>query len=423
MQRIRRENRQDSRAEHLIVVVVAALACLMMVGCGKSNAGAAPGMGGPMGPMPVTVVRVQSSDVPLTNEWVGTLDGFVNAQIQPQVSGYLIKQTYREGSQVGKGQVLFQIDPRPFQAVLEQAQGQVGQAQGQLGQARAQLGLAQINVNRDTPLAAQHAIAQSQLDNEKQQAAQAAAQVSSAQAAIAAAQASVATAKLNLGFTQVRSLISGVAGQATVQVGNLVGPQSVLTSVSQLNPIKVYFSISDSEYLALINRAHQGGGDLLRGSANLPLTLTLSNGEVFPSKGHIVFVDRQMNQQTGAIRIAAAFPNPGNVLRPGQFARVKAETEVQHNVLLVPQVAIQELQGMEQVDTVGEDNKVHVANVQLGPEIGANRVVTGGLPAGARVITSDLLKLREGSPVRATEIPLSAAAGPTSTTNSLSAGR
>lgn len=225
-------------------------------------------------------------------EWVGTLDGYVNAQIQPQANGYLIRQNYREGSQVHEGEVLFEIDPRPFEAALEQAQGQLGQAQ-------AQLALAQINVNRDTPLAEAHAIARSQLDNEVQQKAQAEASVKTAEAA-------VATANLNLGFTKVRSLISGVAGQATTQVGNLVSTQSILTSVSQLNPIKVYFSISDSEYLALTKRAGAGGGDLLHGASNLPLTLTLSNGEVYPQKGHVVFVDRQLNSQTGAIRIAAS---------------------------------------------------------------------------------------------------------------------
>jgi membrane fusion protein (multidrug efflux system) len=299
--------------------------------------------------MPVDVVTVQQSDVPVSNEWVGTLDGFVNAQIQPQVSGYLIKQNYREGSVVQKGQALFEIDPRPFQAALQQAEGQVGQAQGAVGQAQAQFQLAQINVNRDTPLAAEHAIAQSQLDNEKQQAAQAEASVASARASVAAAQAAVANAKLNLGFTEVRSLITGVAGQATTQVGNLVGPQSVLTSVSQLDPIKVYFSISDSEYLGLIKRTTQSNADLLRASSNLPLTLTLANGSVFPHTGRIIFVDRQMNQQTGAIRIAASFPNPGNVLRPGQFGRVRAQTTVLNNAILVPQSAVQELQGIEQV--------------------------------------------------------------------------
>jgi membrane fusion protein (multidrug efflux system) len=365
------------------------------------------------GPIPVSVVRVQQADVPLRGEWVGTLDGFVNAQIQPQVSGYLIRQEYREGSVVAKGQVLFEIDPRPFQAAVDQAQGQlaqaqaqVGQAQGQVGQAQAQLELAKINVNRDTPLAAAHAIAQSQLDNEKQQAAQAQASVSSAEAAVNAARASVnaaqaalATAKLNLGFTQVRSLISGVAGQATTQVGNLVSPQSVLTSVSQLDPIKVYFSISDREYLALTERARQAGADLLHASSSLPLTLALANGQNYPHTGRIAFVDRQMNQQTGAIRIAAEFPNPGNLLRPGQFARVAAQTEVRRGALLVPQLAVQELQGIEQVDTVGGDGKVHVVNVKLGPQVGKDWIIDSGLQPGTEIITDNLQKLREGVPV------------------------
>jgi membrane fusion protein (multidrug efflux system) len=349
--------------------------------------------------LPVEYVTAQQADVPISNEWVGTLDGFVNANIQPQVSGYLIKQLYREGSVVQQGQVLFQIDPRPFQAALEQAEGQLGQARGSVGQAQAQLELAQINVKRDTPLAAEHAIAQSQLDTEKQQAAQGQASVASAQANVAAAQAAVATAKLNLGFTQVRSLITGVAGQATVQVGNLVNPQSVLTSVSQLDPIKVYFSISDAEYLALTKRANQPNGDLLSASSKLPLTLTLANGDTFPHTGHIIFVDRQMNQQTGAIRIAAAFPNPGNILRPGQFGRVRAQTEILHDALLVPQSAVQELQGIEQVDIVGAGNKVHVVNVTLGPQHGQDWVITSGLTPGSRVIVSNLQKLKEGMTV------------------------
>ena len=352
-----------------------------------------------MGPMPVSVVTVGTTEVPLKGEWVGTLDGFVNANIQPQVSGYLVRQLYKEGSLVSKGQVLFQIDPRPFEDALKQAQGQVGQAQGQLGQAQAQAGLAQINVNRDAPLAEQRAIAQSQLDNDKQQALNAQAGVRAAQAAIAAGQATVSNAQLNLGFTQVRSLISGVAGQATTQVGNLVGQQSVLTSVSQLDPIKVYFSISDGEYLALTRRAGAGGGDLLHSSANLPLTLTLANGEVYPHTGHIIVVDRQINQQTGAIRIAAAFPNPGNVLRPGEFGRVGAQTEVLHNALLVPQVAVTELQGIQQVYTVGADGKVHVANVTLGPQVGTNWVITSGLQPGTSVILDQLQKLKDGVPV------------------------
>ena len=380
-------------------VLQSAMGCLVfgvlgLAGC-DHKAPAAP----PPAPVPVSVVTVKAEDVAITSEWVGTLDGFVNAQIQPQVSGYLVRQNYREGSSVSKGAVLFQIDPRPFQAALDQALGQVGQAKGQLGQAQAQLGLAKINVNRDTPLAEQRAIAQSQLDNDKQTAMQAEASVKAAEAAIASAQANVETARLNLGFTQVRSLISGIAGQATTQVGNLVSPQSVLTSVSQMDPIKVYFSLSDSEYLALINRARKGKGDLLKDASSIPLSLKLANGETFPQKGHIAFIDRQMNQQTGAIRIAATFPNPGNVLRPGQFGRVSADTEVRHNVLLVPQVGVQDLQGVKQVFVAGDDNKVHVLNVTLGSESGESWIVTGGLPSGSRVIIDNAQKLQEGVPV------------------------
>jgi len=374
-------------------LTLSAALVLISTGCEKKQA---PPAGSPM---PVSVVTVQASDVPLRNEWVGTMDGYVNAQIQPQVSGYLIKQSYREGSGVSKGQVLFQIDPRPFQAALDQARGQVGQAQGALGQAQAQLGLAEINVKRDTPLAEQRAIAQSQLDNDKQTAAQMTANVRAAEAQIATAKAAVETAELNLGFTQVRSLISGVAGQATTQVGNLVSPQSVLTSVSQMDPIKVYFSISDSEYLSLSDLTAKKSSELLRSAADLPLTLTLSNGDKYPHKGHIVFVDRQLNAQTGAIRIAAAFPNSGNILRPGQFGRVSAETRVQQHVILVPQVAIQELQGTQQAYIVGPDNKAKVVNVTLGPQVGTNWVVEGGLPPGSRVIVDNLQKLREGAPV------------------------
>ena len=381
----------------------------LLSGCGEKTA-ASPG---PPRAMPVTVVAIKSSDVPLTGEWVGTLDGYVNAQIQPQANGYLIKQDYREGAEVSKGQVLFEIDPRPFQAALDQASGQLEQAKGQVLQAQAQLGLAEINVNRDTPLAKARAIAQSQLDNETQQKAQAEASVKSAQASVAAAEAAVANAKLNLGFTQVRSLITGVAGQATTQVGNLVNTQSVLTSVSQLNPIKVYFSISDSEYLALTQHTREGGGDLLKNAASVPLTLTLANGEPFPLKGHIAFVDRQMNPQTGSIRIAAAFPNPGNILRPGQFGRVKAETELRRNAVLVPEVAVLEFQGLHQVYVAGKDGKAHVATVDLGPQIGTSWLVKDGVAPGDMVIVDNLQKLRDGVPVAAHQSSAAAPAEPT----------
>ena len=359
--------------------------------------------------LPVDAVRVRQDNVPLAGDWVGTLDGVVNAQIQPQVSGYLVHQNYREGSSVAKDQVLFQIDRRQFQATVDQAAAQVDQAKGQLAQAKAQQSLAQINLKRDTPLAQARAIAQSQLDNDTQQAEQADAAVAAAKAAVRAAEAALATANLNLGFTEVRSLVSGIAGQATLQVGNLVNPQSVLTSVSQLDPIKVYFSMSDADYLALTDRANTAGNNLLGEKSALPLTLILTDGRVWPHKGHIVFVDRQMNQQTGAIRIAASFPNPGNVLRPGQFGRVTADTEIRQNAILVPQLAVQELQGTKQVYIAGPDNKAHIVNVTLGPQVGNDWIITNGLRADQLVITSNVQKLRDGAPVNVHEISEQAA--------------
>jgi membrane fusion protein (multidrug efflux system) len=415
------EQRRYRGASIRPIMNIARAAGVLLVGAGLTSGcskKAAPA--GPPIAMPVTVVEVKPTEVPITGEWVGTLDGYVNAQIQPQANGYLIKQDYREGAQVTKGQVLFEIDPRPFQAALDQADGQLAQAKGQVEQAQAQLGLAVINVNRDTPLAKAHAISQSQLDNETQQKAQAEAAVTSARASVAAAEAAVENAKLNLGFTQVRSLITGVAGQATTQVGNLVNTQSVLTAVSQLNPIKAYFSISDSEYLALTQRARQNHGDLLKDASTLPLKLTLSNGEVFPEKGHIVYVDRQMNPQTGAIRIAAAFPNPGNVLRPGQFGRVRADTEIRRNALLIPQVAVQEFQGLHQIYLAGADGKAHLATVQLNTQVGTNWLVDSGVSPGALVIIDNLQKLREGAPVSPHRSPDTAA--PAETANN-SAGR
>lgn len=397
---------RDTRGIHLSAATVIALAIsALLTACGSRDSK----MATASAPVPVDVVRVRQGNVPLAGDWVGTLDGFVNAQIQPQVSGYLVHQNYREGSRVAKDQVLFQIDSRPFQATVKQAEAQVKQAKGQLAQAKAQQSLAQINLKRDTPLAQARAIAQSQLDNERQQAEQADAAVAAADAAVSAAEAALTTANLNLGFTEVRSLVSGVAGQATTQVGNLVNPQSVLTSVSQMDPIRVYFSISDAEYLILVDRAKSAGNSLLSAKSKLPLTLTLADGKAWSHKGHIVFIDRQMNQQTGAIRIAGLFPNPGNVLRPGQFGRVAAETEIRQNAILVPQVAVQELQGSKQVYVAGSDNKAHIVNVTLGSQVGNDWIITSGLTADQRVITSNVQKLRDGATVSAREISEEAA--------------
>jgi membrane fusion protein (multidrug efflux system) len=382
-----RNRRSMSRISSAMLtpIVGAALLPLLVAGCsGKKQAAAANPQA--MGPFPVTVMAVQQKNVPIYGDWIGNLAGYVTANIQPQVSGYLIRQDYREGSPVHKGQVLFQIDPRPFQAALDQAKGQ-------LAQVEAQLQLANINVNRDSPLARAHAIAQSQLDNDLQQQA-------AEKAALESAKANVETAQINLGFTQVRSLVDGIAGLAQTQVGALVSPTTTLTTVSQINPIKVYFSISEQEYLALSSSVRAlGKADLLDSGNAVPLQLTLANGQVYPHAGHIIFVDRAVNPQTGTILIAGAFANPRGLLRPGQFGHIKAETRIDENALLVPQQALNQLQGNYVVAVVGPDHKIHMTPVQLGPEVGNMQVIDKGLQPGDLIVIQGLEKLRDGMPV------------------------
>ena len=379
----------------VIAAVIFCLAMLFLAGCGKNNAAPAP-----PGPPDVLFVNVEQRDVPVYGEWVATLDGYTNAQIQPQVSGYLIKQDYSEGSYVHKDQVLFEIDPRPFQAILDQAKGQLAQAQGQLAQAEAQLGLANINVKRDTPLAKARAIAQSQLDNDIQTQAADQAQIQTAKAAIESSKAAIEQASLNLGFTKVRSLIDGIAGTATVQVGNLVSTSAVLTTVSRVNPIKAFFPISEQEYLAVAGKIKQGSQtDFLREKNPVPLQLTLANGDVFPHEGRIIFTDRQVNPQTGTIQVAGAFPNPGNLLRPGQFGRIRARTAFHKAALLIPQRAVTELQGRYQVAVLQPDNKVDIRNVKVGNRVGSMWVIDSGLQASDRVISEGVGKVKQGQAV------------------------
>ncbi len=353
-------------------------AFMFLAGCEKA---AQPAMQAPA----VSVATVIETNVPINSDWVATLDGFTNAQIQPQVSGYLIKQNYREGSFVHKDDVLFQIDPRPFQAVLDQAKGQ-------LAQANAQLGLAVINVNRDTPVAKLHAIAQSQLDNDVQA-------KLSAEAAVESAKATVEQAQLNLGFTEVRSLIDGIAGLAQTQVGSLVATSTILTTVSKVDPIKVYFPISEQEWLRIADKI-SGTVNLFSNENPVPLTLTLANGNEYPQKGKIIFADRQVDPQTGTIRIVGAFPNRGNILRPGQFGRIQAVTDNRKNALLIPQRAVTELQGNYQVAVVGSDDKVDIRKVRVGDRVGELWIITDGLKLGERVITEGVQKVGPGSPVR-----------------------
>ncbi len=364
-----------------VLLLLAGLA--LVAGCGKSGKPAGP----PQMPTPdVVTAPVEQKDVAIFGDWVANLDGYVNAQIQPQVSGYLIRQNYKEGSQVRKGQILYEIDPRPFQAALDQAKGQLAQSQ-------AQLQLSDINVKRDTPLSEARAIARSQLDNDLQtQAANG--------ATVKAMQATVEAAQLNLGFTHVRSLLDGIAGIATIQVGSLVNSSTVLTTVSQVQPIKVYFAISEQEYLTLSKQARErGASDLLHSSNRVPIELTLSNGSVYPYKGYIVFVDRQVNSSTGTIRVAAAFPNPQSLLRPGQFGKVRAQTDVHHNALLVPQRAVTELQGIYQIAVVGNDDKVHIQNVEVGQQIGQDWLISSGLKPGEQVVVEGNGKLADGMAV------------------------
>lgn len=348
--------------------------------------------------MNVGVVAVIQRDVPIYGDWVATLDGYTNANIQPQVTGYLIRQNYREGAFVHKGDVLFEIDPRPFQAALDQARGQLSQARGQLSQAQAQLGLATINVNRDRPLAAAQAISQAQLDTEIQTQRQNEAQVKTAEANIQANQANVNQAELNLGFTNVRSLIDGIAGIAATQIGNLVNTTTTLTTVSQVDPIKAYFSISEQEYLRLASRMpSRSSMDVhTSGPHSTPLEMTLSNGQRYPRPGYILFSDRAVNSQTGTIRIVGTFPNPGNLLRPGEFGRIRSVMSIQRAALLVPQRAVSELQGRYEVDVVGPDNRVSVRGVQMGERSGDLWIVTSGLQPGERVVADGTAKVRAG---------------------------
>jgi membrane fusion protein (multidrug efflux system) len=339
------------------------------------------------------VAAVEQRDVPVYKEWVATLDGYVNAEIRPQVSGYIIKQNYTEGSVVRKGQVLFEIDPRPFQAALDRAKGDLAQAQAQLGKST-------LDVERDTPLAEARAIAKSQLDNEVQA-------KLGAQAAVESGRAAVEQAALNLEWTKVTSLVDGIAGIAQVQIGNLVGSTSVLTSVSQVEPIKAFFPISEREYV-LVQKENNATSSKhpIRFFGN-PVELILTDGSTYPQKGKILLADRQVDPNTGTIRIVAAFPNPGNVLRPGQYGRVRVQTSMKNGALLLPQSAVMDLQGSYQVAVVASDHKVTMRAVKPGATFGTMWAIDKGLKPGEQVVVQGLQQLREGTLVAPKPVHLS----------------
>ncbi len=344
-------------------------------GCGKHAAPPSP-------PVDVHVVAVEQKDVPITREWVGSLDGSVNAQIRAQVSGYLLKQDYKEGSAVAKGDPLFEIDPRSFAAALAQAEGQFAQAEAQLGKA-------ELDVKRYTPLAQEKAISQQELDDAMQ------ARLA-AQAQIASARAAVDQARLNLGFTRIISPVDGIAGLAQAQIGDLIGPNTgILTTVSTVDPIKAYFPISEQAYLEFRRRAPDAPGI----PAGIEFELVLSDGTTYPRKGEFFALDRQVDGNTGTLRVAALFPNPDGLLRPGQFARVRAVVNVVKDALLVPQRALNELQGGYQLATVDAENHAHIVNVKAGEPAGSLMVITEGLHPSDRVVVDGIQKVKEGTVV------------------------
>jgi membrane fusion protein, multidrug efflux system len=399
-----------------IVLIVVVVVFLFTRSKGKGTAQAA-------APVEVEVAQVEQKDVPIYSEWIGTLDGIVNAEIKSQVTGYLLSKDYTEGSFVKKGQLLFQIDPRPFQASLEQAKGELAKAIGQLAQANSQLlqaraqlvqaeanqGKTQNDVDRYTPLAKQNAVTQQDLDNAVHANLAALAQVKAAEAAVEtakativaanatvqAAEGSVKTAELNLGFTKITSLIDGVAGVATVQVGNLVGPNNPnsppLTIVSTVDPIRVWFNATEQEYL---NNIEHNPGHPERAEKQLQLDLVLADGSTYEHKGRFYIADRNVDLKTGSIKLAGVFPNPGNLLRPGQYGRVRAVTSLKQNALLVPQRAVSELQGAYRVAVVGSDNKVSIRPVTVGEKVGSMWIIQDGLKPGESVVAEGTQRIR-----------------------------
>jgi len=367
----------------LPLLLVLGLAWTLHGACRDANAVAA---SPPPAPPSVGVVTVAPERVAITGEWIATLDGTVNAQIRPQVSGYLIRRLYREGAFVRKGEVLFEIDRRPLETVLNQAKAR-------LAESKAQLAKAARDLDRDKPLAEQRAIAQSQLDNDLSAR-------DAAEAAVASAQAAVESADLNLRFTRVTSLVDGVAAIASAQIGDLVGPTTLLTTVSQVDPIRVYFPISEQEYLGVASALRSPKALAALWQDGDRLALVLADGSTYPRRGTVVAFDRDVDPKMGTIRVSATFPNPGNLLRPGQFGRVRAQTSVVDQALLIPQRAVSELQSGYQVRLVNADNSIEVRNVTMGRRVGSRWIVASGLRAGDRVVV-DAPTLRAGIKVNA----------------------
>jgi membrane fusion protein (multidrug efflux system) len=364
---------------------------LSIVGCARKDPPPPP-------PPEVLVVPVVERDVPVSGVWIGTLDGSVNADIRPKVEGYLMRQFYKEGQFVRAGAPLFEIDPRQFRAAHEQAQGA-------LARSEAQLSKASKDVERFRPLAAERAVSQQELDN-------ALSSEREAKAAVESARAAVEQTSLNLGWTKLVSPIQGVAGIAKAQVGDLVSPQTVMTTVSTVDPIRVTYGISEREYMAMaesINRANYTTTE-----AGPALELILDDGRTYAHRGRAALFDRDVDVKTGTMTIRGFFPNPGNILRPGQYGKVRAALDVKTGALLVPQKAVTELQGGYRVAVVGQDGKVEIRPVEPGERVGELWVIEKGLKAGEQVIVAGLQYVRPGMAVKAkaAESPATASGSP-----------
>jgi len=337
----------------------------------------------PAPPIPeVQVVTVGPADIPIFEEWIGTLDGFVNAQIHAQVTGYLLAQNYLEGREIKKGDPLFQIDPRPFEAILHQAQAKLAQDQARAGKT-------ELDMKRDTQLSKEHVVSQEVFDDATQANLMAEAQVKADEAAME-------TTRLNCEFTHITSPVDGLAGMALAQIGDLVGPSSsVLTTVSTINPIKVYFQVSEQSYLDFWQHQATGSG----AKTDAQLELLFADGSAYPQKGRFFFADRQVNSTTGTLQVVGLFPNPDFLLRPGQFGRVRVQTQTKVQALLVPQRAVTELQGSYQVAVVGATNLVHLQSVKVGAQIHSSWIIASGLQSGDRVVVEGTQDVKEGAVV------------------------
>jgi membrane fusion protein (multidrug efflux system) len=364
----------------LAAAAMPAMAAVLAVsGCNPSQPPPPP-------PPEVLVTHVAQRDVPIHSEWVGTTVGFVNAQVMPRVQGYLLEQRYKDGSQVTAGQLLFEIDDRPYKAALDEALGELATAQATLRKY-------QLDVARYQPLVGEGAVSREELDNAVQSARASEAQVKAAEAA-------VENARLDLGWTRIHSPIDGIAGIAPVQLGDLVTPSTVLTTVSQVDPIKVTVPITEREYIRFADRIkeHQQKGRL---EDEPVLRLILADGSEYPHTGHIHATDRELDRTTGTIRMQGVFPNPDATLRPGQYARVRALVDTLPNAVVVPERAVQELQGVYQVAVVGSDDKVALRTVKAGVQLDGSWVIDEGLQPGERVVTQGLQKLKDGMVVSA----------------------